>query len=271
MIRRNQLRFTLLAPLVIGFAACTGAPGATPGPVGETVGAIGTLEEALDANSCIDDYCGGGEGGSVSRAASSTRRRTWRSRRTPRSAPRICSRPTASTPRATGGLTVAITDAFDYPSAESDLGHLPQHVRPAAVHRRVGLPHHREPGRQQDADAAERAGQRRLDRRDRARPRHGLGRLPELQDHPRAHQQRHGRRALDRAGDRGQARRRRHQQQLGRARGRHGELDVREVLPARRRRRPSSWRRATPATTTAGRAPTIRRRRRTPSASAARR
>ena len=73
---------------------------------------------------------------------------------------------------------------------------VPLAVRPAAVHEGQRLPHDRQPERPDHAAAAEPAGQRRLDGRDRARRRHGQRRVPELQDPRRAGDRQRGRRPL---------------------------------------------------------------------------
>jgi hypothetical protein len=115
MIRRFLVRTLVLAPLAAGFAACTGAPGATP------VDSVGVLGQELDESSIVEEpMCTG---------------RRWRChayRRLDKTTHAIA--PHAGSLGATDfqsayqidtslkpGLTVAITDAFAYPSAESDL------------------------------------------------------------------------------------------------------------------------------------------------------
>ena len=112
------------------------------------------------------------------------------------------------------------------------------------------------------AAAGQRAGERRLDGRGRARPRHGERRVPELQADPRPGERRPGRRPVHRAERRGEPAARPSSATAGAV-----------PRPTRRRRatRPtsttpasaSSSRPATTATTTAARARTIRARRRT--------
>ena len=152
------------------------------------------------------------------------------------------------------GLTVAIVDAQDDPNAEKDLGTYRSQLRPAGVHHGERLLQEGEPERRGQPAAV---GRQRLGRRDRARPRHGLGGLPELQDPPRR-------------GDLGEHGRPRRGGEHGRVDGRGGGLATATAAArtraTRRRTRSTSTTRASASSrrrATAATASSIRRRRRT--------
>ena len=97
------------------------------------------------------------------------------------------------------GATIAIVDAYDYPNAESDLAKYRSQYGLPACTTRERLLQERQPERRGLAAARQRAGERRLDGRDRARSRHGERRVPELQADPRRGRRRSGRRPVHRA------------------------------------------------------------------------
>ena len=114
MIRRPTLRVFFLAPLAIGLVACTGAPSATPEP------SVGEVTGELAANTKLVDNCSGGRFHCFSkRIVDAT---------TGFIAPHAGSLGATDLESAyaidktwNSGLTIAIIDAFDYPNAESDL------------------------------------------------------------------------------------------------------------------------------------------------------
>ena len=121
-----------------------------------------------------------------------TRTARCSSPRRPRAtARRICARAYNLPTSGGNGRIVAIVDAYDDPTAESDLADVPRRSTACRLHDGERLLQEGRPDRLDDAAARGRHG---LGRRDLARPRHGQRRLPRLQDPARRGQLSDGRR-----------------------------------------------------------------------------